>query len=234
MLEFERPRDPLDARFRLAAATRSVIDELASSTAGDDAFERARDLVEAAAALLLQRGHGRRYTGAEAAVVSSEHLGSFLDDSPFIGELNPLAPPIVMAAQSDTAQADTAQADTAQADTGRVVGEVTYGAAYEGPPSCVHGGFIAAGFDEVLGFAQALTGRPGMTARLEVQYRSPTPLHQPLRYEGRIDRVEGRKIFAVGTLHHGDTLCAEAQALFVSMNPEVFQRLMRAREEPTR
>ena len=115
-----------------------------------------------------------------------------------------------------------------------VVGEVTYGAAYEGPPSCVHGGFIAAGFDEVLGFAQALTGRPGMTARLEVQYRSPTPLHQPLRYEGRIDRVEGRKIFAVGTLHHGDTLCAEAQALFVSMNPEVFQRLMQAREEPTR
>ena len=229
MLEFERPRDPLDARFRLAAATRSVIDELASSTAGDDAFERARDLVEAAAAILLQRGHGRRYSGAEAAVVSSEHLGSFLDDSPFIGELNPLAPPIVMAAQ-----ADTAQADTAQADTGRVVGEVTYGAAYEGPPSCVHGGFIAAGFDEVLGFAQALTGRPGMTARLEVQYRSPTPLHQPLRYEGRIDRVEGRKIFAVGTLHHGDTLCAEAQALFVSMNPEVFQRLMRAREEPTR
>lgn len=224
MLEFERPRDPLDARFRLAAATRSVIDELASSTAGDDAFERARDLVEAAAAILLQRGHGRRYSGAEAAVVSSEHLGSFLDDSPFIGELNPLAPPIVMAAQ----------ADTAQADTGRVVGEVTYGAAYEGPPSCVHGGFIAAGFDEVLGFAQALTGRPGMTARLEVQYRSPTPLHRPLRYEGRIDRVEGRKIFAVGTLHHGDTLCAEAQALFVSMNPEVFQRLMQAREEPTR
>ena len=102
---------------------------------------------------------------------------------------------------------------------------------YEGPPGCVHGGFIAAGFDEMLGFAQSLSGQPGMTGRLLVSYRSPTPLHQPVRYEGRVDRVEGRKIFTVATLHHGDTLCAEAEGLFISMKPEVFQRLMRDRSD---
>ena len=37
------------------------------------------------------------------------------------------------------------------------------GPAYEGPPGCVHGGFIAAAFDEVLGSTQSLSGSPGMT-----------------------------------------------------------------------
>ena len=118
-----------------------------------------------------------------------------------------------------------------ESSTGAVVGDVRYTDPYEGPPGCVHGGFIAAGFDEMLGFAQSLSGQPGMTGRLLVSYRSPTPLHQPVRYEGRVDRVEGRKIFTVATLHHGDTLCAEAEGLFISMKPEVFQRLMRDRSD---
>jgi hypothetical protein len=43
---------------------------------------------------------------------------------------------------------------------------VTFGSAYEGPPGCVHGGYVAAAFDEMLGFVQSLGGNPGMTARL--------------------------------------------------------------------
>jgi acyl-coenzyme A thioesterase PaaI-like protein len=118
-------------------------------------------------------------------------------------------------------------------DEGGVVGDVVFGSAYEGPPGCVHGGFIAASFDEVLGFAQSMGGQPGMTARLQISYRSPTPLHRPLRFVGRIDRVEGRKIHTSATLHHGDTLCAEAEGLFVSMKPEVFVRLMQDRAQRT-
>lgn len=117
-------------------------------------------------------------------------------------------------------------------DGADVVGSAVYGDAYEGPPGCVHGGFIAAGFDEVLGFAQSLSGRPGMTARLEISYRSPTPLHRPVRYAARFDRVDGRKISVSASLHHGDTLCAEATGLFISVKPEVFQRLMRERTLP--
>ena len=48
----------------------------------------------------------------------------------------------------------------------RSPGVVTFGDAYEGPPGCVHGGFIAASFDEMLGFVAGATGKPGMTARL--------------------------------------------------------------------
>jgi acyl-coenzyme A thioesterase PaaI-like protein len=93
----------------------------------------------------------------------------------------------------------------------------------------VHGGFIAAGFDEVLGFVQALNRSPGMTGRLEVAYRSPTPLWRELRYEGWVVRVDGRKIYTAATLSHGDTLCAEATGLFISMKPEVFNRLLSSR-----
>ena len=63
------------------------------------------------------------------------------------------------------------------------LGLVRFGSAYEGPPGHVHGGFVAAAFDEVLGYVQSLGGRPGMTGTLTVRYRSPTPLYTELRFE---------------------------------------------------
>ena len=200
------------ARNELATATRIIIDELMRSTADDPQLEQAAALVVQAAALLRGQSHGRSYVGVAEGSLSSGRQ-SFIDFSPFIGHLNPLAPPITMSFSED----------------GECVGTCTYGAAYEGPPGCLHGGFIAAGFDEVLGFAQAQSGRPGMTGRLTINYRSPTPLFRELRFVGRLDRVEGRKIFASARLSAGDTLCAEAEGLFVSMKPEVFDKLLELR-----
>lgn len=218
MFDFERQVDPADARFRLAAAARLIIAELASSTASDDAFLAACQMVEQAASVLGERTHGRDYQSAEASLAERQlDVGpgeNFLDFSPFLGSLNPLAPPI-----------------SAREVDGAIVGEVVYGDAYEGPPGCVHGGFIAGGFDEILGCTQSLSGQPGMTGRLQISYRSPTPLGRLVRYEGRVDRIEGRKIYTTATLHHGDVLCAEAEGLFISMKPDVFQRLMRDRAD---
>jgi acyl-coenzyme A thioesterase PaaI-like protein len=216
-VNIDDPSDRLagDTRLEVAEACRSVIDQLASSTADSHAFAAARDLLRQAVEVLASETHGRPYEGAEASLASyQEHL--FIDHSPLVGPLNPLAPPIDMSAEGTT-----------------VTGMVSFGDAYEGPPGCVHGGFIAASFDEILGFSQGLTGKPGMTARLVIDYRSPTPLHQPLRFTGDIDRVEGRKIFVRGELRvvADDRLCAEAEGLFLSMNPEVFDRLMRTRAD---
>ena len=219
MFQFDRPQDPDDARVRLAVATRQIIAELASSTASSSEFEHARDLVEQAVGVLAERGHGRDYAGGEASLAEHHEAGTFLDYSPLVGPLNPLAPPVRVRIERD-------------GEHDVVVGTVVFGDAYEGPPGCVHGGFIAASFDEVLGFAQSLSGQPGMTGRLEISYRSPTPLHREIRFRGRVDRIEGRKIFTSATLHHEDTLCAEAFGLFISMKPEVFQRLMRTRAQP--
>lgn len=70
-----------------------------------------------------------------------------------------------------------------------------------------------------------------MTGRLVVHYRSPTPLHEPLRITGTFDRVEGRKIFTTGTLHAGSRLCAEAEGLFISIDFGRFAELKAAREQ---
>lgn len=211
---FDSHVDPADARLRLADAMRRIIDELASSTAGDDAFTVARDLVEQAASHLAQRGHGRAYAGAAEAALAKFHDLGFVDYSPFIGKLNPLAPPIAMAWNDGT-----------------VEGHVTYGDAYEGPPGCLHGGFIAAGFDEVMGFTQAMLGNPGFTAHLGVNYRSPTPLHEPLRYSCRVVSTSGRKIVVTAELVvvADGRLCADCEGLFLTAKPGVYERMLAER-----
>ena len=158
-----------------------------------------------------------RLRGEMDALVAPEGL-EFVDRSPIIGVMNALAAPMEVSVV------------IAEDGSPMVEGRVTFPGAYQGPPGCVHGGFIAAYFDEVLGVVQALSGQPGMTANLSVNYRSPTPLHRPLVFRARIVSVEGRKIRTEGTLHHRDTLCAEATAMFVSMSAELIERLVKLRQ----
>ena len=217
LLDIPENRDSLYesslGRVRLAQGLRQVLQHSATSTAADDVMSRAADLIDQAAQLLEPGPHGRGYHGsAEGSVGGVPH--GFTSHSPVTGPLNALAS-IVTLSSSDT----------------EVVADVTFGDAYEGPPGHVHGGLIAAIFDEVLGFAQALSGAPGMTGKLEITYRAPTPLHTPLRVAGRFERIDGRKIFTTGTIHAGDRLCAEAKGLFISVRPERFGALDRLRDE---
>ena len=100
--------------------------------------------------------------GIDALFSEDPEWAATFDHSPFIGLANPLSPPVELEYSGD-----------------RVIARVTFGAAYEGPPGCVHGGYVAATFDEVLGAAQSLSGDQGMTAHLEIDYRRPTPLGWP-------------------------------------------------------
>jgi acyl-CoA thioesterase FadM len=79
---------------------------------------------------------------------------------------------------------------------------------------------IALAFDEVLGIANIASGNPGMTGRLIVHYRAPTPLFHELHFRAGLDRVEGRRIMSRAQLWDGETLCAEAEGLFVQPRPE--------------
>jgi hypothetical protein len=104
-------------------------------------------------------------------------------------------------------------------DGQRFAGRVTFGRYYLGGNGAVHGGALPLVFDEVLG-RLANTGRTrSRTAYLHVNYRSITPIDAPLRITARFDREEGRKRFLIAELHHGDTLVADADGLFVALNP---------------
>lgn len=137
--------------------------------------------------------------------ISAEDVRDFIEFSPLTGSANPVAAPLKL-----------------WTDNGRAVGSVTFGRSFEGAPGVVHGGFVAAIFDEVLGFAQGFSGRPGMTGTLTITYRAPTPLLTELRIEGSFDGTEGRKIHTSGKLYAGDTLLAEARGLFISLTDEQY------------
>jgi len=90
----------------------------------------------------------------------------------------------------------------------------TLGAAYEGPPGCVHGGVLALVLDQMLGEAAGAGGKPGMTATLTLTYRQRTLLGE-LTSEAWIERAEGIKTWARGEIHSADGLTVEAEGLFI-------------------
>ncbi|MDG2010053.1 MAG: hotdog domain-containing protein [Candidatus Binatia bacterium] len=210
-------------RRRLAAAMRLVIERLTTSDAPEEELAVVAARLEDYADRLADHPQRDRYDGfAEAAVADPAAAkksmgGAHFDFSPLIGQSNPLAPPIVITS-----------------DEQGVRGEATFGSAYEGPPGCVHGGCIAAAFDEVLGYTQTFTGQPGMTGTLETLYRSPTPLHTPLVFRSHVESIEGRKVICRGTLHEGDRLCAEAKAIFISLREGKMAGLVDKRAMRTR
>jgi acyl-coenzyme A thioesterase PaaI-like protein len=90
-----------------------------------------------------------------------------------------------------------------------------------GRHGAVHGGAVALMFDSVLGFAafRLTRSRKQRTAYLHVNYRKIAPIEKELQVDARIDRTEARKIFVAGRLLDGDAVLAEAEALFVKLNP---------------
>jgi acyl-coenzyme A thioesterase PaaI-like protein len=211
------------ARDRLADAVREFHDLTVRGAADVEHLRDATAKIRAIAEHLNDKVPTESYGalgGMADHVAGSAGRTSFLDRSPISGSMNPLAAPMRMHIQYP---------DPDKGIEASVTGRVTYGLAYEGPPGCVHGGFVAAAFDEVLGQTQSLTGEPGMTGELVVRYKAPTPLHVELVITGRVVKVEGRKIYTHATLMARDTLCAESEGLFISMNKEVFARLLRIR-----
>lgn len=87
---------------------------------------------------------------------------------------------------------------------------------FEGPPLCLHGGYVAALFDEFLGWVQMFSGGAGATKNLSVTYHKPTPLNVDLELKARLVSVEGRKIKVVGEMYAGDVMTASAEGLFIS------------------
>lgn len=119
--------------------------------------------------------------------------------SPFCGRQNPLAPALNLAYDGEIVSA-----------------RVTLGPLFEGPPGHVHGGFVAALYDEVLGAAQQASGRAGMTASLNIRLKRPTPLGVELLIEAGLQRIDGRKIHVTGRCTSSGVLLSEAEALFIS------------------
>jgi acyl-coenzyme A thioesterase PaaI-like protein len=209
---------PQEAAARSTAeAVRRLNLRLSATSASIEELASIADAVDAVTATVPEGQLDDGIAPGDFSVISATAIRQshrLRERSPFIGMANPVAPPMQVVFAEDAIEAT-----------------VTLGALYEGPPGCVHGGFVAALFDEVLGAAQVYSGKAGMTGRLTVHYRSPTPLHEELRLAARLVKVEGRKILCTATLHTGERLCAEAEGLFVTIDLERVRAMLEARPE---
>src|SRR5690625_398844 len=99
-------------------------------------------------------------------------------------------------------------------------GKVTLGRFWTGMNNAVHGGAVTLLFDEFLGNVSTRAQLPtSRTAYLNTDFRSITPVDKELTIQGHVTRVEGRKQFLSGQLFDGQTLCAEAEGLWVALKP---------------
>lgn len=102
----------------------------------------------------------------------------------------------------------------------QVSGTVRFTPYYLGGNGAVHGGSIPLLFDEVLGSLANAGGRStARTAYLHVDYRSITPVDQDLHLEARLVRESGRKRWVQGVIRDSESVCAEAEGLFVELLP---------------
>jgi acyl-coenzyme A thioesterase PaaI-like protein len=190
---------------RLAAAIRRISAVTVGHPLSDEALRAAADQLGGIADALESVAETSKRTRAQPN--SAGHPADFFPTSPMIGSANPIAPPVEV------------WGEVGANGQPEIRGRVTFDYPYEGPPTCVHGGVIAELFDEILGSANIIADQAGMTGTLTVRYRRPTPLLTPLEFVARTTGTERRKIFAWGGLYHDGELTAEAEGIFIAVDP---------------
>ncbi|MER6957827.1 MULTISPECIES: PaaI family thioesterase [unclassified Streptomyces] len=180
---------------------RALVDATVRTAASTEVLHRVTDGVRRLTGQLT----GRRRVRAEIPAVD-RFPGGVRMYSPVTGAGSPLAPPMEVTR-----------------DSGGVVGRCTLGIAHEGPPGYGHGGMSAMLLDELMGWACAAAGMPGMTVSLQVRYHRPVPLEAPLRVYARVTGTEGRKIFVDGSISTEEdpsVVVVAAEGVFVSPDPD--------------
>ena len=100
-------------------------------------------------------------------------------------------------------------------EDGLTHGTVRFGVTFEGPPGCVHGGFVAHFFDQILGQHNLWARIPAMTGTLSVRFRKGTPILRELAFDVRHERRGERKVITSGRLVADGEVFSEAEGTFV-------------------
>ena len=109
------------------------------------------------------------------------------------------------------------------------VAEVLYAKAWfgretQGPPGHVHGGAMAAVLDEAMGGACWMNGHRTVAAKISVSFLEMMKLETETRVESRIERVDGRKVYARAVLFDGERRVAESDGLFIVLREEALNK----------
>jgi uncharacterized protein (TIGR00369 family) len=98
-------------------------------------------------------------------------------------------------------------------DGKEVKAKFTPGGYHQGWAGLVHGGIISCLLDEAMSYAALYSGVNGLTARMQVRFKRPQPIDEPLTVTGAVTRKTRRLVETKAELRLGDgTLVAESTA----------------------
>jgi hypothetical protein len=189
----------------VAAELRAIAELLATRDVDDDTLTVAAAHLDAIRATL--DGSPVRPRWYEVDPSDRDASRAYHDEfGPLRGAASVVAPPLVFSAK--------------KARGGEVVvARARCGAVYEGPPRLVHGGIVAACFDEVLAVAQRDAGVNGLTTELTVRYRAPIRIDADLTFTAWIESDDGRRATGRAASTADGPLAATATATFVRPKP---------------
>ncbi len=96
--------------------------------------------------------------------------------------------------------------------------------AQSGAPGIAHGGAVATVVDDLLGYLLYVVRKPGVTRKLEVEYLKPVLLDRPYVLRGRVDSLDGRKIWVSCEGHDADgVLTFRGSGLFLEVSLDHFR-----------
>lgn len=101
-----------------------------------------------------------------------------------------------------------------------VTGRFVVRPALEGGPGVIHGGVMAAIFDELQGFSGMITQLVAVTAHLEVDYRKPIPLGATVNLDSTVHGRAGRKLYTSANAWIDGNMVASSQGIFVIIDPD--------------
>ena len=195
--------DPTD-EIRLAEAVRRLVRGVRVTQVGGEAHERALSLIADATALLESEVTDGPFwqtglTAFDQFDLDAEPTSVF-PYSPAMGRRNPISPVVELEVGEDQVVRGTAR----------------FTEQFNGPPfDTCHGGIISLVYDDLIGLAAMIAAGGGMTARLTIDYRRPTPMFEPITLTAWLEEVDGRKLLARGEMRHEGELLSEAEGLFI-------------------
>jgi acyl-coenzyme A thioesterase PaaI-like protein len=191
---------PMNASVTVATRLRRIAELLAGRDASDGACDRAAAQLDEVTQVLEREPERPRWYDVDPSDrgASRAYHETF---GPLRGIANVVAPPLVFGETLD------------REGTAVVVARARFGILHEGPPRVVHGGIVAACFDEVLAVAQRDTIQ-GFTTELTVRYPRSVPIGTDLEFTAWIETDDGRYAVGRGECRADGELRATAEARF--------------------
>ncbi|MRI33844.1 hypothetical protein EOPP23_12690 [Endozoicomonas sp. OPT23] len=211
MSQNPQTESPEDQKQRMIELLKSINRSLYSTTPSSEVLDKVENELLQSAIQLTNHPRRKKKKDAESAaefMTNPEHQNHRSLYTPVSGRCNVQSPDVTFHSDRDALKAHA---------------DVYYDETFEGGLGMVHGGLIAALFDELFGLIEHHTGNASVTGGLRLKYLKPTPIKTQLRYEAWIDRQEGRKSLVKGQLKLDDdslknNVLVEAEADFIRLD----------------